>query len=315
MDPNNPTGSTGVIAVDKLGWHVLFLDPETYDVTDSLPMPARPHEVAISPDHRTAYVSIYGSGVYGNNPDPGHLIAVVDLVSKTHLGDIDIAPLQAPHALMWGTDGYLYASCDSSGVVAVVDVRQRQVVGSVEADSHGCHMIVMHPDGGTVYAENEDDRLFVSVLDVAKRTVVARPPMPNGAAGITVSPDGRTVLVTDNKEPRLAVVDTASNSVSGHVELRGHHKPAQRVRWSPDGRYVMVTSMEEPLVTVLSDGLRHQETFETAEGPMGVAFHPDGQTALVANHNSGRISVASLAAGRQLRDLPAGKGVETLAFY
>jgi YVTN family beta-propeller protein len=176
-------------------------------------------------------------------------------------------------------------------------------------------MIVMHPDGGTIYAENEDDRMFVSVLDVGSREVKARPPMPNGAAGITVSPDGRTVLVTDNKEPRLTVVDTATNAVTRHISLRAHDRPAQRVRWSPDGRYVLVTSMEQPLVTVLSDGLQRQETFETAEGPMGVAFHPDGETALVANHNSGRVSVANLATGRQLRDMPAGRGVETLAFY
>lgn len=315
MDPNNPTGTIGVVAVDKLGWQVLFLDPMSYDVVASLPMPARPHEVAVSPDHRTAYVSIYGSGVYGNNPEPGHLIAIIDLVERRRIGDIDIAPHLAPHALMWGCDGYLYASCDSSGVVAGIDVKRRRVVDTIDADSHGCHMITMLPDGDKLYAENEDDRPFVSVLNVARRELVARPPMPNGAAGISASPDGRTVLVTDNQEPRLAIVDTASDAVIGHVVLHGHTKPAQRVRWSPDGRYVLVTSMEEPLVTVLSDVLQRQETFETSEGPMGVAFHPDGQTALVANHNAGRVSVVDLATGRQTRDLPAGRGVETLAFF
>ncbi|MGI9145145.1 MAG: YncE family protein [Chloroflexota bacterium] len=61
--------------------------------------------------------------------------------------------------------------------------------------------------------------------------------------------------------------------------------------------------------------LARQSTFEVADGPMGVAFHPDGQAAVVDNHGDGRITIVDLAAGRPSGEFAAGVGVETLAFY
>jgi hypothetical protein len=82
VDVNNPTGSARLIAIDKRGCRALFLDPTSFEELASFELPARPHEVAISADHRTAYVSIYGSGVYGNNPEPDHRIVVLDLARR-----------------------------------------------------------------------------------------------------------------------------------------------------------------------------------------------------------------------------------------
>jgi hypothetical protein len=64
---------------------------------------------------------------------------------------------------------------------------------------------------------------------------------------------------------------------------------------------VVVTADQEPLVTVLSADLKSQTTFEVAPGPMGVAFHTDGATALRANHGSGRITVVDLASAADAR--------------
>jgi len=113
----------------------------------------------------------------------------------------------------------------------------------------------------------------------------------------------------------VLVIDTGVDRLVDQVILEGYAQPAQRVRCSPDGRYVVVTADQEPLATVLSADLSRQTTFEVAPGPMGVAFHPDGHTALVANHGSGRITVVDLEAGKPVGEFPMGVGVETLAFY
>ncbi|MBV9121283.1 MAG: hypothetical protein JOZ39_11300, partial [Chloroflexi bacterium] len=129
------------------------------------------------------------------------------------------------------------------------------------------------------------------------------------------SPDGRYVLVTHASSPVLSVIDTAADREIERVSLQDQTVSAQRVRWSPDGRHVVVTSMDEPLVTVFTQDLRQQATFSVADGPMGVAFALDGHTALVANHNAGQVTVIDLDARARKAELPAGKGVETLAFY
>src|SRR5919112_1865349 len=77
VDVNNPTGSTGLVAIDKRGSHALFLDPVSYAELGRLALPARPHEIALSTDLRLAYVSIYGLGVYGNNHQPDNRIVVL----------------------------------------------------------------------------------------------------------------------------------------------------------------------------------------------------------------------------------------------
>ena len=54
-EANFLTGSSGLIAVDKIGNHVLFLDPVTYDTELTLEgFAPRVHELLISPDRRLA---------------------------------------------------------------------------------------------------------------------------------------------------------------------------------------------------------------------------------------------------------------------
>src|SRR5918911_1464902 len=99
MDVNNPTGRAGLLAIDKRGCQALFFDPATYQAAEAFALPARPHELAVTADHRTAYVSIYGSGVYGNNPQPGQSVVVIDLARRQPVDTLDVAPYLAPHGL------------------------------------------------------------------------------------------------------------------------------------------------------------------------------------------------------------------------
>jgi YVTN family beta-propeller protein len=48
---------------------------------------------------------------------------------------------------------------------------------------------------------------------------------------------------------------------------------------------------------------------------MGFAFSADGKTALVGNHGQGTVSRIDLATATVTNTFPAGKGVETLAYY
>jgi DNA-binding beta-propeller fold protein YncE len=297
VDVNNPTGRSGLVAIDELQ------------------LPARPHEVAISADHRLAYVSIYGNGIYGNNTLPGNTIVVLDLPSHKLVATLNVSPYLAPHGMAIGSDGRLYASCDQSGVVAVIDVRSGEVVGAIDAGSHGPHMIAMLPDGSKLYAENEEDP-FISVMAPGTRTRLHTVDMPGGSAGISASADGQRIFVVAGQSPELAEFETASDMAVRRIRLRGHAQPAQRVRASPDGRFIVITSTEEPLVTILdSDNLDIQTTLRVADAPMGVAFGPDNRTALVGNHGAGRITVLDLEAHSVIRDFALGTGVETLAFY
>src|SRR5215831_14773529 len=89
----NRTGARGLIAVDKMGGRVLFLDPASYATTHILDDFERlPHELLVPPQSLTAYVPIYGDGIHGRNPNPGPLLSIVDLATCRHVTDIDLSP-------------------------------------------------------------------------------------------------------------------------------------------------------------------------------------------------------------------------------
>jgi DNA-binding beta-propeller fold protein YncE len=314
-NPNFPTGRAGLIAIDKMGNKVFFLHPETFEILEVLGgFAPKVHELAISPDHTTAYAPIYGDGRHGSNPNPGHLIAVFDLTRRRHKGDFSVSPFLAPHGLRWGSAGQLYCVCEDSGVVAEMDGVTGEIRHVIEVGSTNAHRIEVLPDGSKLYTENEEDP-FATVIDLASRRRLADIPAPNGLAGLGVSPDGRTIVLVDAKRPELIVVETATDAVVRTTRLTGHSQAAQIARFSPDGRYLVVTSNDAGIGTILTADLRTQYLVTLGKGPMDMAFHPDGRTALVGNQDDGTISVLDLDHASVSRTLCVGDGVESLAFY
>jgi DNA-binding beta-propeller fold protein YncE len=314
-DANFPTGRSGLIAVDKIGNQVLFLDPETVETTLTLDAFApRVHELAISPDHRTALVPIYGDGIHGKNPHPGHLIALFDLEKRQHKGDWSTYPYRAPHGLRWGPKGELYCVCENSGVILEMDPTDGAIQHVIEVGSDKAHRIEVTSDGAKLYTENEEDT-FASVVDLKSRKLIKKIPAPNGLAGIGISPDGKTIVLVDAKKPQILVVNTATDEVDSTIALEGHEQAAQIARYSPDGRYLVVTSFPAPLATIFDAKLKTQKLLQLGAGPMNMAFHPNGRTVVIANHNAGSLSVVDLEQGHVLRTIPAGVGIETLSYF
>jgi DNA-binding beta-propeller fold protein YncE len=314
-DPNFLTGKNGLIAVDKMGNQVLFLDPNTYETTLTLDgFAPRVHELLIAPDRKIAYVPIFGDGVHGKNPHPGHLIALFDLKARRHMGDFSTYPYLAPHGLRWGPAGRLFCSCENNGVVLEMDAATGSIEHVIEVGSNKGHRMEILPDGSKLYTENEADT-FASVIDLKARKRIKKIPAPNGLAGIGLSPNGKTIILVDNQKPRILVVDTETDEVVNTIELQGHEKAAQIARYSPDGKYLVVTSVDAPLATIFNADLKVQRLLRLGQGPMNMAFHEDGRIVLIGNQNEGTISVCDLEQAEVVQTVRAGVGVEALSFF
>jgi DNA-binding beta-propeller fold protein YncE len=314
-DANFLTGSNGLIAIDKLGNQVLFINPSSYDTILTLDGFAPcVHELLIAPDRAIAYVPIYGDGIHGNNPHPGHLIALFDLKARRHMGDFSTYPHVAPHGLRWGRRGQLYCVCENSGVVLEMDAATGSIEHVIEVGSNKAHRIEVLPDGSKLYSENEEDA-FASVIDLVARKRIGKIPAPGGLVGIGLSPDGRTIILVNAQTPQIMVVDTVSDQVVSTIALEGHEKAAQIARYSPDGRYLVVTSIDAPLATIFDAGLKTQRLVHLGQGPMNMAFHADGRIVLIANQNEGTLAICDLERAEVVRTVRAGVGVETLAFF
>jgi DNA-binding beta-propeller fold protein YncE len=306
-------GARGLIAVDKMGTKVLFLDPVSYETQIVLEDFSRTvHELLVVPETGLAYVPIFGDGVHGRNPNPGHLLCIIDLAKRAHVGDIDLRPLIAPHTLKLGPDGFIYITCENSAVVAVIDRASHKVVDAINSGSTNGHRLIISPDGQRLYTENEEDAT-VSVIDLPKRKLLGKIATPRPLAGIAISADGRTVVAVDDIEPTLFLIDTASEQVAHTVRLEGVGEAAQIARYSDDFGMIGVTSLKSGTVSLIDPSFRRQTAIKVGEQPMDMAFH--GDELFVACQGDGSVHVIDIPGRRHKASFQAGKGCESLGFF
>jgi DNA-binding beta-propeller fold protein YncE len=305
--------SNGMIAVDKIGTKVLFLNPVSFAtevVLDGFPRTV--HELLVVPDTGLAYVPIFGDGIHGRNPNPGHLLCIIDLHRRAHVGDIDLTPYIAPHTLRLAPDGMIYITCENSAVVATIDPATHQVVGAIDSGSTNGHRLVISPDGQRLYTENEEDAT-VSVIDLPNRRLMGKITTPRPLAGIAISGDDRTVIAVDDEEPTLFLIDTARDSVVATVPLDGVAAAAQIARYSPDFRLLGVTSLKSDTVSLIDPSFREQTAIKVGRQPMDMAFR--GDELFVACQGDGSVHVIDIPNGRVKHSFQAGTGCESLGFF
>jgi YVTN family beta-propeller protein len=305
--------SHGMIAVDKIGTKVLFLNPQTYAtevVIDSFPRTV--HELLVVPETGRAYVPIFGDGIHGRNPNPQHHLCVFDLHKRAHIATIDLRPYIAPHTLKLGPDGLIYITCENSAVVAVIDRTSNKVVDAIDSGSTNGHRLIIAPDGERLYTENEEDGT-VSVIDLRKRKLLGKIKTPRPLAGIAISPDGGTVVAVDDAQPTLFLIDTAAGRVREEIVLKDVPKPAQIARYAPDNSLLAVTSLNSDTVSLIEPSFREQTAIKVGSQPMDMAFR--GDELFVACQGDGSVHVIDVANKRAKSSFSAGKGCESLGFF
>jgi len=303
----------GMIAVDKMGTKVLFLDPQTYAteiVIDGFRRTV--HELLIVPETGMAYVPIFGDGVHGRNPNPQHYLCVFDLHRRALAATIDTAPYIAPHTLKLGPDGLIYITCENSAVVAIIDRDRNQVVDTIDSGSTNGHRLIIAPDGQRLYTENEEDAT-VSVIDLPRRKLIGKIETPRPLAGIAISADGRTVIAVDDDQPTLFLIDTEAGKVRAEVPLREVPKPAQIARYAPDFSVLAVTSVRSNTVSLIDPTFSAQTAITVGSQPMDMAFR--GDELFVGCQGDGSVHVIDIPGKRHKTSFAAGTGCESLGFF
>jgi WD40 repeat protein len=306
-------GNPGMVGVDKMGARILFLDAETFETRKTLDgFPRTVHELLIVPETGIAYVPIFGDGIHGRNPNPGHTLCIIDLGRQTHVGDIDLSPYIAPHTLKLGPDGLIYITCENSAVVAVIDRTTHKVVDAIESGSANAHRLIIAPDGQRLYTENEEDG-EVSVIDLPRRKLLGKIKTPQPLAGIAISGDGGTVVTVSDAEPVLFLIDTRTERVRETVPLKDVPRPAQIARYSPDWTLLGVTSLNSDTVSLISADFSRQTTIKVGNQPMDMAFRDD--ELFVACQGDGSVHVVDIPDRRWKTNFKAGTGCESLGFF
>jgi YVTN family beta-propeller protein len=170
------------------------------------------------------------------------------------------------------------------------------------------------PDGRLAYVTDEGTG-DLSVIDLARRTVVGRVFVGLEAHHLGISPDGRWVWVALGETAKTIVRVDASNSRKLRVIGRLHPRfGAHDVSFAPDGRTVWVTSPSTSSVSGYSVGGKLLWTVGAGKPPGHVAF--SGGHALVPSGYGSSVSVfAWHSPSRAPRIAAAPYGSFNLAVY
>src|SRR5690348_13360557 len=304
----------GMIAVDKIGTKILFLNPRTHLIEAVLDgFQKTVHELLVIPETGRAYVPIFGDGIHGRNPNPGHTLLVIDCLARKHIATIDLAPLSAPHTLRLCADGLIYITCENSAKVAVIDPKTNAVVGTIESGSTNGHRLAIPDHGQRLYTDNEEDAT-VSVIDVPNRKLLGKIATPEKLAGIAVSADGKTVIAVSDESPVVFAIDTAAGKVARTVPLEGVAKAAQIARYSPDGDLLVVSSLNSNMISIMDAvTFGNQSAIPVGSQPMDFAFK-NGEL-FVGCQGDGTMHIIDIVGRRNKAHVKAGSGCESIGFF
>jgi DNA-binding beta-propeller fold protein YncE len=316
VDPNNRPGGPSLILTAKGANKIQFFDAATLAQTGELDMPGSTHEMVRSPDGKKIFASVYGGGIFGKNKDPDRRIAVIDLASKTLERIIDVGDNLAPHSLMMDVRGTLWSTAELGNAVLAIDPATDKVERIALGGSP--HWIAISHATGKLFASFKTQEA-VAVVDTATRKIIGTIPIPHGAEGIAVSPDGWALFVCAHRKGVLHVFDTRTNARHFTLAIdgaRGEVNQLRRVRVSPDGRYVCVSSHVDNY-TAIYDGFKFRQIngFPTLKAPMGFGFAGDGRHAYVCCHDAAVTLEFELASSRITRQFPTAAGCEFIVAY
>jgi YVTN family beta-propeller protein len=165
------------------------------------------HEVAASPDGRTAYVPIYGNAGVGHAGTDGQEMLVIDVPSHKVIGTVDFGHPVRPHKPVYDAKrNVLYVTTELDNTVTAIDPRTLKVLYTIPTGAIESHMLAISHDDKLGYTANVSPG-SVSVLDLSTHKNVAVIPVATPVQRISVSNDGKLVFTSDSSSPRLAVID------------------------------------------------------------------------------------------------------------
>ncbi len=181
------------------------------------------------------------------------------------------------------------------------DLRPFATSGASNGTKGGTFPYAVVLKGNTAYVGSDRDREVIAVnLGAQAGSVVARIPTDGNPNGMTLSADGSTLYVSQDNQDQVAVIDTATNTITRKIDTRGPDHlnfPANTTGAAPTAVTInpanktlyAVNAGSNSIAVIPLAGPHALETvalLPTAYDPTDVAFSPDGTWMYIINGKS-----------------------------
>ena len=144
----------------------------------------------------------------------------------------------------------------------------------------------------------------VSLFDVATHSEVQRVPMLREPHHMTLSPDGRSLLVGDTAGNTVVFLDPQT----GEVQRRATISDPYQLQFSPDGKWLTVAGLARDQIDIYDAAtLTLQHRIPAASMPSHINYSPDSRTVFVSLQGSNALAAIDVGSGRVLWRQGVGK--------
>ena len=306
--PHAQRASPRLLVLNKEDATLAIVDPASGNVLGRVPTGFQPHELVVSTDGRTAFASNYGNG-----PQPGHTISMIDVASQKELRRIDVAPLTRPHGLAFA-NGKLYFTAEADQKIASYDPATDKVDWQFETGQGTTHMVLTAPDARTLFTSNIGGDSVSAIAQGAggvwMQTVI---PVGKGPEGIDLSPDGRQIWSAHSRDGGVSIIDVASKKVTDTINIGT--KRSNRIKLTPDAKFALVSDLDAGEVVVLDASVRKVVAhIPLGKAPEGILMPATGGLAYVAVNGDNFVAVIDLKTWQVTKKISTGTGPDGMAW-
>jgi len=298
------TSHQGFVIGEKLSGSVGFYHANGMRTAD-VKVGQHPHEMALSADQRTVYVSDNGV-VWMTEDGPGdNTVSIIDLASHRRTGVIDLGQYRRPHGIAVDRrTGHIFVTTERPSALVELDPVSRKVVRAFDVKGKAPHIIVLGPRSEFAYTSNDNSGTISAIrLATGEVKVIPAGKRPQGQA---LSPDGKFVFITLEDDNAIAILDTTKNEIVGRIRTG---RSPNRVAVTPDGK-LLVYSMQLAGAVGFADVAARKQIAEVPVGgqTMSIALSPDAQFAYTGIQEHDRISVVSVRDRKLVRSFKTAPG-------
>jgi YVTN family beta-propeller protein len=295
---------------EKLSGSVGFYDAKGMRVAD-VKVGVHPHEMALSADGRTLYVSDNGV-VWMTEDGPGdNTVSIIDVASEKRTGVINLGNYRRPHGITVNrANGHVFVTTERPSALVELDPVARKVVRAYDIRGKAPHIAVLGPNAEFAYTSNDNSGTISAIrLATGEVKVIPAGKRPQGQA---LSRDGRLDFITLEDDNTIAILDTTTNEIVGRIATG---RSPNRVAVTPDGK-TLVYSMQLAGAVGFADIANRKQTAEVPAGgqTMSISLSPDGKLAYTGIQEHDLISVISVAERKLVRSFhtPSGTGPDAI---
>ncbi|WP_254789482.1 PQQ-dependent catabolism-associated beta-propeller protein [Variovorax sp. OV329] len=188
--------------------------------------------------------------------------------------------------------GTAYVSSEKDQALTLIDLATLSVKGTIPTCKRGRH-IQMTAQGQIMLACTDSNA--ADVIDPATGKSVRRIPLGDEPEAFDISPDGKTLYVSNEDEGAVSFIDAANGKVLNTIKVG---KEPEGVKVSADGKTLYVTSEVASLVHAIDvASAKVVKNIKVGKRPRRMAFTPDGKELWVTNELDASVSIVATDTG------------------